>query len=111
MYGTVQAEYLTGGEGIVAKRKGQPIVKTVCVSGEAETDDEFSTDYIGDILLHSENVHIDRVDAEAGQVCVQGEVALNICAQKGDMSLCSYERLLPFRMEIPCDGALPGQGA
>ena len=111
VYGTVQAEYLTGGEGIVAKRKGQPIVKTVCVSGEAETDDEFSTDYIGDILLHSENVHIARVDAEAGQVCVQGEVALNICAQKGDMSPCSYERLLPFRMEIPCDEALPGQTA
>ena len=73
VYGTVRAEYLTGGEGIVAKRKGQPIVKTVCVSGEAETDDEFSTDYIGDILLHSENVHIARVDAEAGQVCVQAK--------------------------------------
>lgn len=111
VYGTVQAEYLTGGEGIVVRRKGQPIVKTACVSGETETDDEFSADYIGDILLHSESIYIGRVGVEAGQVCIDGEVALNICAQKGDMSLCSYERAVPFRIELPCDEAMPGQTA
>lgn len=107
VYGTVQAEYLAGGEGIVAKKSGQPIVKTVCVSGESETDDEFDTDYIGDILMHSENVNVGYVTAEAGQIVVSGEISLNLCALKSDLSLCSYERLVPFRLEIPCDEAMP----
>ena len=65
VYGTAQAEYLSDGEGIIAKKSPQAIVKTVCVSGEAETDDEFETDYIGDILMHTENVNIGYVTAEA----------------------------------------------
>ncbi len=107
VYGTAQAEYLSDGEGIVAKKNPQAIVKTVCVSGEAETDDEFETDYIGDILMHSENVCVSYVTAEAGQISVSGEINLNICALKSDLSLCSYERLVPFRLEIPCDEAMP----
>lgn len=107
VYGTAQAEYLSDGEGIVAKKSAQTIVKTVCVSGESETDDEFETDYIGDILMHSENVNIGYVTAEAGQIAVAGEINLNICALKSDLSLCSYERLVPFRLEIPCDESMP----
>lgn len=91
----------------MAKKNPQAIVKTVCVSGEAETDDEFETDYIGDILMHSENVCVSYVTAEAGQISVSGEINLNICALKSDLSLCSYERLVPFRLEIPCDEAMP----
>ena len=71
------------------------------------TDDEFETDYIGDILMHSENVCVSYVTAEAGQISVSGEINLNICALKSDLSLCSYERLVPFRLEIPCDEAMP----
>lgn len=111
VYGSVQAEYLSGGEGIVAKKNQQPIVKTVCVSGEAETDDEFETDYIGDILMHSETINVGYVTAEAGQIVVSGEISLNICALKSDSSLCSYERLVPFRLEIPCDESMPGFSA
>lgn len=79
----------------------------MCVSGESETDDEFDTDYIGDILMHSENVNVGYVTAEAGQIVVSGEISLNLCALKSDLSLCSYERLIPFRLEIPCDEAMP----
>lgn len=107
VYGTAQAEYLSDGEGLVAKKSPQSVVKTVCVSGEAETDDEFETDYLGDILMHSENANIGYVTAEAGQIVVSGEINLNICALKSDLSLCSYERLIPFRLEIPCDEAMP----
>lgn len=108
VYGTAQAEYLTDGEGIVAKKSSQTIVRSALASGEAETEDEFETDYLGDVLLHSESVNVTYVAAEAGQVCVSGEIALNICALKSDLSLCSYERLIPFRIEIPCEEALPG---
>lgn len=107
VYGTSQAEYLSDGEGLVSKKCPQSIVKTVCVSGESETEDEFETDYIGDILMHSENVCVSYVGAEAGQISVSGEISLNICALKSDLSLCSYERLIPFRLEIPCDESMP----
>lgn len=107
VYGTAQAEYLSDGEGLVSKKCPQSIVKTVCVSGESETEDEFETDYIGDILMHSENVCVSYVGAEAGQISVSGEISLNICALKSDLSLCSYERLIPFRLEIPCDESMP----
>ena len=73
VYGTSQAEYLSDGEGLVSKKCPQSIVKTVCVSGESETEDEFETDYIGDILMHSENVCVSYVGAEAGQISVSGE--------------------------------------
>lgn len=57
--------------------------------------------------MHSENVCVSYVTAEAGQISVSGEINLNICALKSDLSLCSYERLVPFRLEIPCDEAMP----
>lgn len=107
VYGSAQAEYLFDGEGLVTKKSAQPIVKTVVCSGETEVEDEFETDYVGDVLLHSETPATGYVTAEAGQIAVSGEVSLNLCALKSDGSLCSYERLIPYRMEIPCDDALP----
>ena len=86
-------------------------VKTLCgltvevISGETEAEDEFETENVGDILLHSENAVVSAVTAKDGQIEVEGELNLNICVLKGDESVCSYERLLPFRMQIPCDEA------
>lgn len=106
VYGIAQAEYLSGGEGLVCKRAPQTVVKILPIAGETEIEDDFETDYVGDILLCSENVSVSRVEAEAGQLVVQGEVALNVCALKADDSLCSYERLVPFRAELPADELL-----
>ena len=105
VYGGKQIEYLTGGEGIVAKKETLTLCKTVCVSGETEGEDEFDSDYVGDVLLHSETAVVNRVSANGGQIEVEGELALNICVLKSDETVCSYERLLPFRMQIPSDEA------
>ena len=105
VYGGKQIEYLSGGENLVALPTEMKVCKTVCVSGEVEAEDEFETDYVGDILLHSENAVVTHVGVGAGELRVEGELALNVCVLKSDESVCSYERLLPFTLEIPCEEA------
>lgn len=104
VYGSKQIDYLAGGEGLISKRGRICISKTVCVSGEAEGEDEFDTDYVGDVLLHGETALATKVTAAAGQVEIEGEIAVNICVLKSD-EICSYERLIPFKMQVPCEDA------
>ena len=105
VYGSKQMEYLIGGEEIVANRAPLHICKTLSVTGETEGEDEFETEYVGDILLHSENAVVHHVSLSAGQIDVEGELNLNICVLRSDDSVCSYERLVPFKMQIPSDEA------
>lgn len=105
VYGSKQMEYLTGGEGLIVKKDVARVYKTVCVSGDTEGEDEFDTDYVGDILLHSEKTVVNRVHAGGGQIDVEGELALNICVLKGDNSICAYERLIPFNLSLPSEEA------
>ena len=105
VYGGKQTEYLSGGENLICRHKEITVCKTVCVSGETEGEDEFESDYVGDILLHSERAVVHRVEAMSGALHVDGELSLNICVLKEDNTLCSYERLLPFHMEVPSDEA------
>ena len=105
VYGNKQMEYLTGGEGLIVKKDLARVYRTVCVSGDTEGEDEFDTDYVGDILLHGEKAVVNRVYAGGGQIDVEGELALHICALKGDNSVCSYERLVPFKISLPSEEA------
>ncbi len=105
VYGGKQAEYLSGGEGLIFQTEPITLCKSIGVSGEVEGEDEFDSDYVGDILLHSETALAHHVVANAGQIEIEGEIALHICVLKGDNGVCSYERLTPFRMQIPCEEA------
>ncbi|MBQ8295164.1 MAG: DUF3794 domain-containing protein [Clostridia bacterium] len=105
VYGSKQIEYLLGGDGITVDRKPMTVCKTLCISGETEGEDEFETEYVGDILLHSETAVVNHVSAGAGQIHVEGELNLNICVLRSDESVCSYERLIPFQLQIPSDEA------
>ncbi len=105
VYGSKQMEYLKGGEDLVCKQEPATLCRSICVSGETEGEDEFDSDYVGDVLLHSENAIVHHAAANAGQIELEGEIALHICVLKGDESICSYERIIPFRMQVPCDEA------
>ena len=105
VYGNKQIEYLSGGEGLLVQPQALAVYKTVCVSGETEGEDEFDSDYVGDILLHSERAVAHRVSANAGLLEIDGEISVNICVLKSDDSVCSYERITPFSMQIPCEDA------
>ena len=105
VYGGKQIEYLVGGEGLIVRKQPITLRKTLCVSGETEAEDEFDTDYVGDILLHGENAVVTACRASAGQLDLEGEIHLNVCVLKSDETLCSYERVVPFSMQIPCEEA------
>lgn len=105
VHGNKQMEYLSDGEGLIAKKETLNVCKTLCISGKSEGEDEFETDYVGDILLHSEEAIVTRVTAKSGQIDIEGELVLHICALNGDDSVVSYERLLPFQMQIPSEEA------
>lgn len=111
VYGSKSVDYLEGGEGLVCKRKTQSVFKSLCISGETEGEDEFEADYIGDVLLYGEKVLTSKVKAENGQVSIEGEIALHVCALKGEGGVCSYERILPFYMQIPSEEAANVLGA
>lgn len=105
VYGGRQIEYLVGGENVVAKQGAISLCKSICVSGETEAEDEFETDFVGDILLHGETAVATSVRVNAGQLEVEGELNLNVCVLNGDNTLSSYERLIAFSMQIPCEEA------
>ena len=106
-----QLEYLAGGEGVVCDYAPQRVGRTSLCGGSAEIEEEYDTDYVGDILLHSEQITLTRVVAAAGSLDVSGEINLCVLAKReGETDLVSYERLIPFRAEIPCDEAISGCG-
>lgn len=75
-------------------------------SENAEVEEEFETDYVGDILSHSESAYVTRAVCGNGTIDVAGEIELGILAKRaGEKELVSYERLIPFRTEISCDEA------
>ena len=103
VYGHKQIEYLVGGENLVVKKEALTLCKTVCVTGETDGEDEFDCDYVGDVLLHSQTAVVHSVVVNGGQIDLDGEIALNICVLTGDGNVGSYERMLPFRMQIPAE--------
>lgn len=105
VYGSKQIEYLIGGEDVVCKTQNVTLCKTVCVSGETEGEDEFETEYASDILLHGENVVVTKAEASGGQLEIEGEIVLGVCALNSSGGVCSYERIVPFAMQIPCEEA------
>lgn len=104
VYGSKQAEYLIGGENICAQTATVEMKKRVCISGETEGEDEFETDETGDILMHNARAIVASISAQAGEIAISGEMALGVCALVGE-SLRTYERIVPFTMQIPCEEA------
>ncbi len=104
-----EIDYLTGGEGVICDLVPVRVRSAVACRGTVELEEEFDTDYVSDVLLHSEQVCLTRVVATAGSLDVSGEINLSVLAGKeGDNDCVSYERLIPFRAEIPCDEAVTG---
>lgn len=106
LFGETLLEYLAGGDCVV-KRESVPVYIAHLLSGATEAEDEFETEFIGDILLHTESVNVTDVTVETGTLRAEGAINLGILAMKGE-GLVSFERLVPFNVEIPCDAAMFG---
>ena len=106
LFGEQSFPYLAGGE-LVCRREPVRVLTAHLVSGVAEAEDDFEVGAMGDILQHSETVHLTALACDAGSVAVEGEVFVGILAMKGE-DLVSFERLVPFRIEIPSDASHAG---
>lgn len=111
VYGSKQLEYFCGGDELCTKPQTNVLYKSVCVTGETEGEDEFETENVGDILMHDETPLVTSCRINAGQIEIEGEINVSICVLKADESVCSYERLLPFSMQIPCEEAFGAEAA
>lgn len=110
LYGEQTFEYLSGGD-LILRREPVKVLTCHLVSGTAEAGDEFETEFVGDILQHSETANITDLVSETGLLRVEGEVNLGILALKTPDCLTSFERLIPFTVEIPCEAAAFGSRA
>ncbi|MBQ9081456.1 MAG: DUF3794 domain-containing protein [Clostridia bacterium] len=107
VFGAQHFDYLTGGASLICQKSPIKTLREEYCSGQLETGDEFETDFVGDVLMHGESVYLQHVSCSAGSLVVSGEVAVNVCVLK-DEGLDNYERLLPFRAELPCEAASTG---
>ena len=105
-FGEQSFDYLSGGD-LVCKRDPVTVYTAHLAEGATEIEDDFEVEKIGDILQHAETVHITSVSCGAGELKTEGEVFLGILALRGE-DLVSFERLIPFRIDIPSDAAQPG---
>lgn len=103
VYGRKETHYLYSGEGLAIKRETAEFIKTVPASVTFEEEDDFETEYAEGVLSHTEKAFVTSVVSGAQQIEVSGEVGLQLCILKRDGSLCSYERLIPFKTQVPAD--------
>lgn len=110
LYGESSFEYLSGGEIIANRESVKATVAHLC-GGAAETEDEFETEFIGDIMQHTQSLNITDIVCETSSLRIEGEINLGLLALKGGDTLVSFERLVPFRFDIPCDACSFGCSA
>lgn len=109
LYGEQTFEYLSGGD-LVMRREPVKVLTAHLVSGNAEVGDEFDTEFLSDLLQHAETVNISDIVCETGVLKAEGEINLCILALRGG-AVVSFERLVPFDFEIPCEQASFGESA
>lgn len=106
VYTAGEVNFLSGGD-YVTKQEDLPFYRLLLAQGEMETEDSFDAGYISDILLHTESVSVRGVECTGGALVVSGDVSLGITAVKEE-EFCFFERLIPFRAELPCEDATRG---
>ncbi|MGN1234900.1 MAG: hypothetical protein ACI4U2_02845 [Christensenellaceae bacterium] len=92
---------------LIAKKTELVLPRMIVAHGSSEAEDEFETEYLNDVLTHSECVLVEKTSCGGGFIRVEGEIALLVTAltEKG---LVNYERLVPFSAELPADDVSVG---
>lgn len=101
-------EYLAGGEGVVCDYKPVRVCRTWQCGGTAEIEEEFDTDYGGCAPAQRAGQPYARGRGGGLPRCFRRDQSVRARKARGESDLVSYERLIPFRAEIPCDEAVTG---
>ena len=75
-------QWLSGGEGVVCRRSPVRLQRITPCAGTVSLEEEFDTDYVGDVLLHSEQILLTRVVCSAGCLEVSGEINIGILSRR-----------------------------
>lgn len=103
IYAPTELRYLADTDAICRKEE-IAVSRLAFCGGTIEAEDEFETDYLNDVLSHIEQILVERAECGGGFVSVEGKIALLISALREE-GLTSFERLVPFRAELPCAAA------
>ncbi len=108
IFANEELEYLSGGENIVCNYRPMSTRQIQHCNGIFEIEEEFETEYVGDILMHCEQINCTKVVTGVESLNTSGEINLSIIAKKeGENVILCYERLIPFHAEIACADAVP----
>lgn len=98
-------QFLTASD-LIEKREEATLYQKITLSGMAETEDEFEAEDVVNVLNHSQQLLIEKVECLSGSVKIEGKISLLLTILKSD-GISSIERLVPFSSELPCDEAVP----
>lgn len=106
---------LVGGENLVVKENEISCIKGSGVKrGAYPIEEEFELSYsVAEVLFHRADAVVTATQCGVGCIIVDGEVHLTaIMLQKNDKNdIIKENRLIPFRMEIECEDAMPSMQA
>ncbi|MBQ3493166.1 MAG: DUF3794 domain-containing protein [Clostridia bacterium] len=115
VYTCGQVSALVGGENLVVNESEVSCVKSLGVkTATYPLEEEFQLGYpVAEVLSHRAQSIITAVQCGVGCIIVDGEVILSaIMLQKdGKNGIIKENRILPFRMEIECEEAMPNMQA
>lgn len=111
LYACENISALSGGEGLIVDKKEFPMVKSYGIKKSTyPVEEEFVIDFpVAEVLSHSVKSVITNVQCGVGCIIVDGEVILSVLfLQKAENSdVIRESRVLPFRMEIEYEEAMP----
>jgi len=106
-----QIEALVGGEELVVKESEINCLKSLGIKrGVYPLEEEFEVGYpIKEVLFHRADGVVTAVQSGVGSIIVDGEALLSlVLLQNNDKNdIIRENKVLPFRMEIECEEAMP----
>ncbi|MGN1104807.1 MAG: DUF3794 domain-containing protein [Candidatus Coproplasma sp.] len=110
VYEQGERAYVTTCEGAFVKNEELNFCSQITFSGESEAEDDFEADSLIDVLIPSAKAVVLSAECGTGDVDISGEIYLSLFAMRRQSPVC-IERIIPFKMTVPCDDASAGLNA
>lgn len=108
---SVELSALVGGEGLVVDQTEIQVLKSLGVKESAyPIEEEFELAFaVKEVLNHRASACITAVQCGVGAIIVDGKVFLSVIALQNEekCSIIKETRVVPFRMELECEDAMP----
>ena len=110
VYEQGERAYVQSCEGAFVKNEELTLSSQITFSGESEAEDDFEADSLIDVLIPSAKAVVLSAECGTGDVDISGEIYLSLFAMRRQSPVC-IERVIPFKMTVPCDEASAGLNA